>query len=204
FWQPQGVWIDPKVLDSLDNIDFRSGLAEAVKYGVIMDASFFKWLESNRSAILDLDKNVLTQLISRCCRLKAQVVKEDEKEVSGRRAILNYGHTFGHAIENVFGYGRYLHGEAISIGMHCAARLAKKQRRIDAELVERQGNLLQFFGLPLWVEKGRETELVNAMHRDKKVEKGTLKLILPSRLGHVELVDAPSDEELFDTFLAKD
>ena len=202
FWQPKFVLIDPTVLDTLDNANFAAGLAEVVKYGVIMDAEFFAWLEQNVSKIIERNVETLTQLIATCCQLKADVVAEDETEATGRRAILNYGHTFGHAIENVFGYGQYLHGEAISIGMHCAARLAFEQQLIDNDVVKRQADLLTAFGLPLLARPGKESELVAAMHRDKKVVGGKLKLVLPTKLGGVDLFDAPNDEVLTQTFLS--
>lgn len=200
FWQPKFVLIDPVVLSTLDDANFRAGIAEVVKYGVIMDADFFEFLQTNATAILNRDNRLLTSIISRSCELKAIVVKEDEKEISGRRAILNYGHTFGHAIENVYGYGQYLHGEAIAIGMHCAAKLAKVLGKVDAEFVKAQKDLIEQFGLPTSTPAGKEKELVAAMHRDKKVMSGKLKLILPTRIGHVEICDAPDDSLLMDAF----
>ena len=127
---------------------------------------------------------------------------EDEKETTGRRAILNYGHTFGHAIENVYGYGEYLHGQAIAIGMQCAARLASRMGMINDDFIERQTSLLNKLQLPLQIKPGRESELVEAMHRDKKVVSGKLKLILPTRIGEVQLVDAPQDDWLSEAFLS--
>lgn len=119
FWQPQTVLIDPNVLATLDQRNYRAGLAEVIKYGVVLDPELFEFLEASVDRINQRDTQTLTRIIAWCCRSKARVVEDDEKETSGRRAILNYGHTFGHAIEVVFGYGTYLHGEAISIGMTC-------------------------------------------------------------------------------------
>ena len=187
FWQPKFVLIDPVVLSTLDDANFRAGLAEVIKYGVIMDSQFFKFLAENTAAIKSRDTELLTKTISRSCELKAAVVKEDEKEVSGRRAILNYGHTFGHAIENVFGYGQFLHGEAIAIGMHCAAKLSLKLGRVGPDFVQVQKELIEQFGLPLSAPTGKEKDLVDAMHRDKKVTSGKLNLILITRIGHVEI-----------------
>ena len=201
FWQPKFVLIDPNVLATLDEANYRSGLAEVVKYGVIMDAQFFAMLENNVSAIMDRDPEILTAVIAKCCELKAEVVKEDELETSGRRAILNYGHTFGHAIENVFGYGKYLHGEAVAIGMHCAAKLAKRLGMVESSFVDRQRELLQQIELPTAIEPGNEKKLLAAMHRDKKVAKGTLRLILPTQLGEVKLIDSPGDEVLAECFV---
>ena len=203
FWQPKFVLIDPVVLSTLDDANFRAGLAEVIKYGVIMDSQFFKFLAENTAAIKSRDTELLTKTISRSCELKAAVVKEDEKEVSGRRAILNYGHTFGHAIENVFGYGQFLHGEAIAIGMHCAAKLSLKLGRVGPDFVQVQKELIEQFGLPLSAPTGKEKELVEAMHRDKKVMSGKLKLILPTKIGHVEICDAPEDTLLMDAFVSR-
>ena len=204
FWQPVSVLIDPTSLQTLDPREFRSGLAEVVKYGVIMDADFFGYLESNADAILQLETECLSYVIQRCCELKAEVVEADETEKSGRRAILNYGHTFGHAIEKVFGYGTYTHGEAISIGMHCAAKVGLETGRIDQQLLDRQASLLQQFGLPLQLETPSRRlvlELVEAMRSDKKVTAGKLNLILPDELGLVSLVPAPSEDLLQHSFM---
>ena len=127
--------------------------------------------------------------------MKAEVVAADEREETGRRAILNYGHTFCHAIEAVAGYGQYLHGEAVSIGMLCASRLAEALGRISASVTERQLALLTKLELPVAFEKLDESELLQAMQRDKKVEHGKLRFVLPARLGHVEVVDGVSNEQ---------
>ena len=202
FWQPKFVVIDPNTLHTLDEANFTSGLGEVVKYGVIMDHSFFSNLESNIEEICKRDSAVLTRIIADCCRLKAQVVAEDELETSGRRAILNYGHTFGHAIEKVFGYGTYLHGHAVSIGMQCAAWLANHLGMFDAESQARQTVLLEQLGCPTKLRETDLDQLVAAMHRDKKVERGTLRLILPTEIGRVELMDAPEDSLLRRAFEA--
>ena len=202
FWQPEFVLIDPETLNTLDDSNFTSGLAEVVKYGVIMDEPFFSELENSAAAISQRDSSALTKMIAQCCRLKAQVVAEDETETTGRRAILNYGHTFGHAIENVLGYGTYLHGHAISIGMQCAAWLANHLGMIDAATAARQTELLKSLGCPVKLRGADLDKLVAAMHRDKKVERGKLRLILPTEIGAVELVDAPEDGLLWRAFEA--
>jgi len=189
FWQPLAVTIDTDLLSTLPDREFRSGLAEVVKYGVILDADFFTYLEANVAALLGRDPAVLAQAIARSCRLKADVVEKDEREETGLRAVLNYGHTFGHAFEAVAGYGELLHGEAVSIGMDCAARLAAALGRIPESLVIRQRKLLEALGLPVVAPVLSEEALLAAMARDKKVEHGKLRFILPSRLGHVEGVD---------------
>lgn len=188
FWQPQGVLIDTEMLESLPEREYRSGLAEVVKYGMILDAEFFEFLEQQVEALQNRDHAVLRKIIARSCELKAQVVQADEREESGLRAILNYGHTFAHAFETLTGYERLLHGEAVSIGMHCAAKLAAKLQRIDSELVQRQKKLLENLHLPLEVPKVDFSQILEVMQRDKKVAHGKLRFILPDRLGHVELV----------------
>lgn len=188
FWQPRGVLIDTAALDTLPAREYRAGLAEVVKYGVILDPEFFAYLEARGPAILAREPDVVRHLVARSCRLKADVVEQDEREETGLRAVLNYGHTFCHAIETVAGYGEYLHGEAVSIGMVCAARLAQLLGRIDTELVERQTRLLEALELPIAARSLPVEALLAAMQRDKKVEHGTLRFVLPTRLGHVELV----------------
>lgn len=192
FWQPRGVLIDTEVLSTLPEREFVSGLAEVVKYGVILDAAFFEYLENHADAILLRRPDVLTEVISRCCRLKADVVEKDERETSGLRAVLNYGHTFGHALEAIAGYGEYLHGEAVSIGMECAARLAAELGRVEASFVDRQTKLLTRLGLPTKMPKVDREAMLAAMMKDKKVEKRELRFVLPTRMGHVELVKGVS------------
>ena len=188
FWQPRGVVIDVDVLRTLPDREYRAGLAEVVKYGVIQDADFFAHLEGNVDAISARDPAVLTRVIERCCRLKADVVEQDEREETGVRAILNYGHTFCHAFEAATDYELLLHGEGVAIGMMCAARLAQRMGRVDSAFVERQRALLEAFGLPLAVPEVDHDELIDLMYRDKKVDRGKLRFVLPSRLGHVECV----------------
>lgn len=189
FWQPRGVLIDIETLATLPDREFRSGLAEVVKYGVILDADFFAWLETNAAQIVHRSAAELQHVVTRCCELKAQVVAGDEREESGGRAVLNYGHTFGHAIETVAGYGSFLHGEAVSLGMCQAAKLAESLGRIDGDFCRRQTALLAAFGLPIAAPQLPADDLFAAMQRDKKTEHGKLRFVLPSRLGHVELMD---------------
>lgn len=188
FWQPQAVLIDPLVLTTLADSQYTSGLAEVVKYGVIMDEEFFTFLETNVTAINQKDMPALTSLIRRCCELKAQVVAEDERETSGRRAILNYGHTFGHAIESVFGYGTWLHGHAVALGMHAAAHLARQLGRVDDGFINRQHHLLTALNIETGFPKDEHTALYEAMQHDKKAVGGDIRFVLPDRIGNVELV----------------
>lgn len=194
FWQPQAVQIDVNVLQSLPARDYHAGLAEVVKYGVIQDEDFFSRLENNVGLILDRDPEFMRDVIARCCELKAHVVENDERETTGLRAILNYGHTFCHAIEACTGYGTYMHGEAVSIGMLCASRLAESLGRITENDTARQRELLLQLNLPIDLPQDIEREpLVDAMKRDKKTEHGKIRFILPTRIGHVELVDGVDD-----------
>ena len=192
FWQPLGVFSDIETLATLPRREFVSGFAEIVKYGVIFDADLFSWLEANSTRLLARDADALTHAIGRSAALKAAVVERDEREITGARAALNYGHTFAHAFEAAAGYGVLLHGEAVAIGMARAARLAGLLGRIDAGLVGRQDRLLEAFGLPTSTEAAGAIpagHLVALMARDKKTLGGRLRFVLPDRLGHVELVD---------------
>lgn len=194
FWQPLTVLIDTNVLKTLPDRDYISGLAEVIKYGVIQDADFFDYLEEHLFELKSRDDETLQYVISRCCRLKADVVEADERETSGRRAVLNYGHTFAHALEAASGYGELMHGEAVSIGMMCASRLAESMGRIDAEVTAKQHSLLQAVGLPIAVPPMNVQDLMNLMMHDKKVEYGKLRFVLPDRLGNVELVSDVSPD----------
>lgn len=196
FWQPAAVLIDTHVLASLPRREYRAGLGEVVKYGVIQDAEFFAYLESHVEAILQRDDEVLRQVIARCCRLKADIVEQDEREESGRRAILNYGHTFGHAIESATQYQQLLHGEAVAIGMLCASRLAESLGMVDSAFTQRQRDLLRAFELPVDVPAIDVDAMLEAMRQDKKVAHGKLRFVLPTRMGHVELVQDVDLEQI--------
>jgi 3-dehydroquinate synthase len=196
FWQPAGVLIDLDVLQMLPEREFRSGLAEVVKYGVIMDAKFFAYLEEHADAISRRDGNCLEHIVAQSCRLKALVVADDEREETGRRAILNYGHTFCHAIEQVSGYGQFLHGEAVAIGMICASRLAEDLGHVDATLTQRQRQLLIRLALPVALPQLDENALLTAMQHDKKTEDGKLRFVLPRQIGHVELISGVEVERV--------
>lgn len=199
FWQPEVVLIDPLVLGTLDVANFRAGLAEVIKYGLIMDSEFFQFLESSVDLIEQRDPETLTQCIARCCLCKAAIVEEDERETSGRRAILNYGHTYGHAIEAVFGFGRFLHGEAIAIGMTCAARLACKLGMVQDSFLKRQTDLFRKMKLPVDCPEEHHDELIASMKHDKKVARGELKLILPVGVGEVVVQAAPEDQMILES-----
>ncbi|MEN6558936.1 MAG: 3-dehydroquinate synthase [Thermoguttaceae bacterium] len=201
FWQPQGVLIDAETLTTLPDNEYRAGLAEVVKYGVILDAEFFDFLEANVAAIHQRDHDTLIRMVARCCRLKADVVEQDEREETGLRAILNFGHTYGHAIEMLSwrkeknksharssDLGSLLHGEAVSIGMVLASRLAERLGRVDSHFTERLRSILQSLGLPTDVPEFDRQTILDAMKHDKKTAYGKLRFVLPSRMGHVELI----------------
>ena len=190
FWQPQAVIVDPNCLETLPPREVRAGLAEVIKYGVIADAEFFGWLETHLDAVLALDADALSHVIARSCAIKADVVGQDELESDavGRRAILNYGHTVGHALEAVSSYGVLLHGEAIAIGMTVEARLALKLGTIGekegVQLLERQTRLFERCDLPTEVPNDlRWDELWAAMALDKKNRGASVNFVLPSALG---------------------
>ncbi len=192
FWQPRGVIADIDTLATLPAREFTSGLAEVVKYGMILDAEFFAWLEANTAAIISREPAAIEHLVQRSAELKAFVVERDERELTGLRACLNYGHTFAHAFETATGYGTLLHGEAVSLGMVAAAQLAATLGRITAETVSRQHTLLERLGLPVTTDTLAaiaDDTLLAIMGRDKKTVHGQLRFVLPDRIGHVELVE---------------
>jgi 3-dehydroquinate synthase len=203
FWQPLLVVIDPAVLTTLPKREIRCGLAEVVKYGVIMDEKFFSFIEKNLCGIKNMETGTYTKIIARCCELKAKVVCADERETSGLRAILNYGHTFGHAVETLTGYGKYAHGEAVSIGMCIAANLAVSINKFSDESSERQKSLLKAVELPTTVAGDLSpVKIYRAMFKDKKTEKGKLRLVLPDRIGKVSLVRDANSEAVLEAIKA--
>ena len=187
FHQPRLVLCDLDTLKTLPEREFRSGLAEVVKYGVIYDADLFRRIERDGDKLLARDTTMLTRVIARCCEIKAEVVGKDETE-SGLRQILNFGHTMGHAIEAISGYGKYLHGEAISIGQVAAAQLSMDLLNLPAGDAARIISLLKAAGLPTRVELNRaqKQRLLNAMRLDKKVSSGEIKFVLARELGKVQ------------------
>ena len=184
FHQPRLVLCDLRTLSTLPDREFRAGLAEVIKYGVIFDAAFFEKLESNLPSLLRKSPKLLAEVVARCCEIKAEVVGQDETE-TGLRAILNFGHTIGHAIEAVFRYGAYLHGEAISIGQVAAAMLSSRMSTFPAADVERVRRLFEHVGLPTQITLGDSQwkKLEAAMRLDKKVSGGAVKFVLSERLG---------------------
>ena len=200
FHQPVAVCIDTDALATLPLREYAAGLAEVVKYGVITDADFFGWLESNADLLARRDPEALQYAIATSCRIKAEVVAADERE-GGRRAILNYGHTFGHAIEKLCGYGVWLHGEAVAIGMVMAAHLSTAHTGLPAAQVIRIEKLLEKLHLPTqWT--GRDelqvdaATLLSVMGMDKKAVDGRVRFILAADLGQVDVVDDVAPETI--------
>ncbi len=186
FYQPQLVLCDLDVLKTLPKREYISGLAEVIKYGVIYDAALFAQLERDLPKILKRDSKTLSQIIARCCEIKAEVVSQDETE-SGLRAILNFCHTIGHAIENGFGYGKFLHGEAISIGQVAAAKLSQKILSLPSDELGRIEKLFIRAGLPVKIKLNpvQRKKLFAARKLDKKVSAGEVKFVLARRIGKV-------------------
>lgn len=187
FYQPKFVLIDVALLQTLPRRDIRAGLIEVIKHGVIMDAPLFDQIEANLDAILNLERAILIDVISRSCEDKAKIVANDERE-SGVRETLNYGHTFGHALEALTGYNTYRHGEAVAIGMNCAAQLAINLGMMDSADGTRQRKLLKRAELPVHFPPQISPEkLIEKMYLDKKTKRERLRLILPVRIGEVVL-----------------
>lgn len=183
FYQPKAVIADTSTLDTLEQRQLCSGIAEVIKYGLIRDTAFLEWLESNIDKLLDRDPEALAYAIERSCRNKAEVVAADERE-SGQRALLNLGHTFGHAIETGMGYGAWLHGEAVASGMVMAARLSNKLGWITETDVDRVINIIERANLPVKApEQMGSDKFVDLMSLDKKVSDGILNLVLYKSLG---------------------
>lgn len=197
FHQPVHVRIDVATIDTLPDRELRCGLAEVVKYGVILDAPFFAELEADADAILARRPDRLRRIVARSCELKADVVSRDEREQTGLRAVLNFGHTVGHGVEATAGYGGdFRHGEAVAVGMVAECRLAERLGWVDAAFTERLVRLLGRFGLPTSLSGLDPAAILESMGRDKKNKGGRIRLVLPRRLGEVELTDAPSVDDL--------
>jgi len=192
FHQPTAVLMDTDTLNTLPEREFRAGLAEVIKYAMIMDAGFFHWLEQHLDELLQRDSQALTHMIQTCVRHKARVVAEDTRE-HGRRALLNFGHTFAHALESQTAYTRWLHGEAVAIGMHMAALFAQQAGMFEHAGVVRQLQLLQRCGFDLTLPQALRPEtLARAMRLDKKADQRGITLVLPRAIG--EAVISPGHD----------
>lgn len=194
FYQPALVVADMRTLRTLPRREIKCGLAELIKYGVIGDAGFFSWLEENIDKLLSLDEGALTYAVAAACRSKARVVEEDETD-QGRRAILNFGHTAGHAVEVLSGYGVFCHGEAVAAGMAAAAKLAELMGLLPAAQARRIVSLLSRAGMPVSLPASLNSgDMIEAMRRDKKAHAGRLTFVLPLAIGSVRVFDNLPEE----------
>jgi len=194
FYQPRLVVVDPAVAQTLPEREFRSGLAEIAKHGVVLEAEYFAEVERDVKSLVARELGVLERIIGGSCRLKAAVVERDEREAELRH-VLNYGHTIGHALEAATKYERFTHGEAVSLGMVAEARLARRLDVADDETVSRQEKLLDALGLPVRAEAIDIEPVVGAMSRDKKAKDGRIPFVLAPRIGAFRLVyDVPMTE----------
>lgn len=202
FYQPSLVIIDTDTLATLPTREYQSGLAEIIKYGVALDEEFFDWLEVNIDALNQRDSDVLTQAIKRSCEIKANVVAADEYETekAGGRALLNFGHTFGHAIEIAMGYGEWLHGEAVATGMVMATQLSLRLNDINVTTAQRIIKLIERAGLPTQLPAISANTMLTHMSRDKKNAAGQTRLILLDALGKSR-IDGSIDEDTLRDFL---
>ena len=191
FYQPTMVISDIDVLSTLPDREYKCGLAEIIKYGAIFDVDFFAWLENNMSELLTRAPKKLIYAISRSCQIKANIVGEDEFEI-GKRAILNFGHTFGHALENIMGYGELLHGEAVAIGMIIASKLSP----INSVERNRLISLIKSANLPHKIELNDENQMLDAMKTDKKVKNKKLRFVLLRSLGEAFIEEDLSENEI--------
>ena len=202
FYQPHCVIADTETLKTLPARELSAGLAEVVKYGLIMDQGFTGWLEQNMARLVELETDAITYAIEQSCRCKAQIVANDELEQSGQRALLNLGHTFGHAIETGLGYGKWLHGEAVACGMVMAAEVSARLGWISATQVKRVSALLRSAQLPVKVPQELSADrFMELMALDKKVKDGKLRLVLLQDIGKAVLTDE-FDHDLLHTTIS--
>jgi 3-dehydroquinate synthase len=197
FYQPRLVLVDTKTLVTLPLREYRAGLAEVIKYGIIYDAGLFAQLETQADWVLAKDLSVMEKIIARCCEIKAEVVSKDERE-DGLRAILNFGHTIGHAIEAVTHYGDYLHGEAIAIGMVCAIRLSERRGHLSAAETKRIAALFERYGFDLKLKSANFDALLGAMKLDKKAREGKIRFVLAKKIGSVFVTDEVTEADVRD------
>ena len=194
FHQPKAVYIDPETLKTLPIREFNAGMAEVIKYGVIKDKKLFEFLETekNKNKLRNLENESLIKIINSSIKTKSQIVSEDEQEY-GIRAILNYGHSFGHVIENLCGYGEFLHGEAISIGMKISGEIAIEKGLWSKEEALRQEKLIKSYGLPTEIPNISKKDVLKILMGDKKVRDGKMRFILPLEIGEVGIYDDIED-----------
>ena len=197
FWQPSLVWMDMEVLKSLPSNELLAGIGEVIKYGVIWDRDFFDFLTTRMDDILSLKLDVLAEVIRKSCAIKAEVVSRDERE-GGLRAILNYGHTMGHAIETLTGYTKHLHGEAVAMGICLEARLSEQMGIMKSGGADEVAALIKSYGLPCDMPEGLSSagDMIEAMALDKKTVEGQLMFILPESIGKVRVNEPVSAEDI--------
>lgn len=206
FYQPKGVFIDTAALTTLPRKELIAGLVEVIKYGVIRSKPLFEYIENSLSGILELSEDAIEHIVFNSCRIKTEIVEEDEKE-EGIRAILNYGHTIGHAIEALTNYCQYRHGEAVGIGMIYASKIAREMGLADDSVISRQRTLLERMGLsteiadinPSYLMTGYSTptQIVERLYQDKKTIGGKLRFILPVQIGKVIISDKVSEDIIY-------
>jgi 3-dehydroquinate synthase len=200
FKQPLAVLIDTRVLSSLPPREFAAGMAEVIKYGLLGDAGFLQWLRQQQQSISRQAEPALSQMIRHCCQMKADIVARDETE-QGDRALLNLGHTFGHAIEAWLGYGTWLHGEAVAVGMVMAARLSVARGWLTPAELTQITALISAFGLPVAPPAGMQiVDFLPYMKTDKKVKNGQMRFVLLQRPGHAVIVSDVTEQELLQVF----
>jgi len=199
YYQPARVLSDTHAFHTLPGREWRAGVAEVIKYGVIADSRFFAWLEEHLDHLLDMREEDVQKVVRRCCEIKARVVARDERE-AGLRRILNYGHTIGHALESLGRYRTHLHGEAVAIGMVYEAMLACHLALCSRGVVNRQRALIERAGLPVRMPSHSFSKLWEAMCHDKKVVRGTVYCVLPTAIGSVKVM--PFDRQVVQRWYA--
>ncbi len=199
FYQPSCVIVDLNTLSTLSKKQFNSGMAEVIKYGIIKDPNFFNWIIKNSKKIKNLDSAKLAEMIAKCCKIKADIVAKDEKE-KNVRATLNLGHTFGHAIEQKYGFGKLTHGEAIACGTVIACAISVKMNLMKGKEFEKIKLLFKEFNLPIKLPKGANPESIyKTMLLDKKVLNGKLRLVIPKRIGYVKITESVNKSTIIKT-----
>lgn len=195
FYQPRLVFIDLDFLMTLPEKEYLTGLAEVIKYGIIADSGLFSYLENNLAAIKARNLNCLLEIVPQCCAIKAGIVADDERE-QGLRSLLNLGHTFGHAFEALTEYRVFTHGEAVAIGIICAAKLAKTEGLISSSELSRIILLIQNYGLPTSYGDLESSDIIKQMYKDKKSFSGILQIVLPTGIGESRLIPEISEEKI--------
>jgi 3-dehydroquinate synthase len=201
FYQPRLVWADVEVLKTLPMEELRAGLAEVIKYGIIWDEGFFNYLEQSFGEILSLNQLDLRRIVRKSCAIKANIVAQDERE-GGIRAILNLGHTFGHALEALTNYQVYRHGEAVAVGMVMACKVSRELDLMTVEELNRVSRVIKSFGLPVEDRKVGAEDILNSMYHDKKAEAGRIKYIIPETIGQVRISSEIPEELILRILLA--